>query len=255
MIRFKHAITRLPGENFTSGLTTSFLGAASYPLILEQHAAYVTALRGLGLEVTVLPAETAYPDAYFVEDPAIVTAKVAIITRPGAPSRQGEEVSLAPVLAQHRPLERIYFPGSVDGGDILMVEDHFFIGVSERTNATGAEQLSGILNRHGYTFELVQVGEGLHLKSSVNWLGGERLVVTQALADHPAFKRFEKLVVDAEEEYAANTLWVNGTLLYPKGFPRTRSNLEKLGVPLIELDVSEVRKMDGGLTCMSLRFG
>jgi dimethylargininase len=158
------------------------------------------------------------------------------------------------VLAQYRPLERIFFPGSVDGGDVLMVGEHFFIGISERTNQVGAEQLGSILTRHGHTFEMVPVGEGLHLKSSVNWLGDERLIVTPALADYPGFAKYEKLLVEGEEEYAANTLWVNGTLLHPKGFPRTREQLEKLGLPLVELDVSEVRKMDGGLTCMSLRF-
>ena len=251
---FKHAITRLPGENFASGLTTSNLGTPGYLLILEQHRAYVEALRGLGLEVSVLPAVPEHPDAYFVEDPAIVTSKVAIINRLGALARQGEEVSLAPVLAQHRPLERIFFPGSVDGGDVLMVGEHFFIGISERTNQTGAEQLGGILARYGHTFETVPAGKGLHLKSSVNWLGDERLLVTPALADYAGFARFEKLLVDSDEEYAANTLWVNGTLLHPAGFPRTREQLEKLDLPLIELEVSEVRKMDGGLTCMSLRF-
>lgn len=251
---FKYAITRLPGENFASGLTTSTLGTPSYPLVIEQHAAYVETLRGLGLEVSVLPPLPSHPDAYFVEDPAIITSKVAVINRLGAPQRQGEEVSLAAVLAQYRPLERIFYPGSVDGGDVLMVGEHFFIGISERTNRLGAEQLGNILARHGHTFELVPVGAGLHLKSSVNWLGDERLIITHALADYPGFQRFEKLLVEAEEEYAANTLWVNGTLLYPAGFPRTREQLEKLGSPLIELEVSEVRKMDGGLTCMSLRF-
>lgn len=251
---FTHAITRLPGEDFGSGLTTSNLGTPSYSLILRQHRAYVEALESLGLKVIVLPALPGYPDAYFVEDPALVTSKVAVVHRPGAPARQGEEISLAPVLAQYRLLERIFFPGSVDGGDVLMVGDHFFIGISERTNQTGAEQLGNLLTRYGHTFETVPVGEGLHLKSSVNWLGGERLIITPALAEYPGFSRFEKLLVEDEEEYAANTLWVNGTLLYPAGFPKAKAQLEQLGMPLIELDVSEVRKMDGGLTCMSLRF-
>lgn len=251
---FKYAITRLPGENFGSGLTTSDLGAPSYPLILTQHQAYVDMLRRLGLEVTVLPPLLTHPDAYFVEDPAIVTSKVAVINRPGAPTRQGEEVSLASVLAHYRPLERIFSPGSVDGGDVLMVGEHFFIGLSERTNQDGAEQLSTILLRYGHTSETIAVGRGLHLKSSVNWLGDERLIITRTLIDSPAFEKFEKLLVDDDEEYAANTLWINGTLLYPAGFHRTREQLEKLGMPLVELDVSEVRKMDGGLTCMSLRF-
>lgn len=255
MMMFKHAITRLPGENFASGLTTSNLGTPSFTLMREQHRAYVEALGDLGLKVIVLPALPEYPDAYFVEDPAVISSRVAVVNRLGAAARQGEEVSLAPALAQYRPLERIFFPGSVDGGDVLMIGEHFFIGISERTNMSGAEQLGGILTRHGHTYETVAVGEGLHLKSSVNWLGGERLIVTQALAEYPGFARFEKILVDDDEEYAANILWVNGTLLHPKGFPKARHQLEQLGMPLIELDVSEVRKMDGGLTCMSLRFG
>lgn len=251
---FKFAITRLPGENFSSGLTTSDLGEPSYNLILDQHQAYIDALRSLGLEVLVLPPLITHPDAYFVEDPAIVTSRVAIISRPGASSRQGEEVSLASVLAQYRPLERIFAPGSVDGGDVLMVGDHFFIGLSERTNQSGAEQLSAILRNYGHTSDTVLVGKGLHLKSSVNWLGNDRLIITQALHDHPAFNRFKRILLDVREEYAANTLWINGTLLYPKGYPGAKEQLESLDMPLIELDVSEVHKMDGGLTCMSLRF-
>lgn len=251
---FWHAITRLPGENFANGLTTSDLGPPDYALILRQHYQYVEALRSLGLQVTVLPPLLAFPDSYFVEDPAVVTDKVAIITRPGAISRRGEETSLAVILQQYRPLERLHAPGTLDGGDVLMAGKHFFIGISERTNSAGAEQLGRVLKYYGYTWETVPVGAGLHLKSSVNWLGGKRLILTQSMADYPGFADYKKLVVDPEEAYAANTLWVNDCLLVPRGFPRTLEVLEQLGMPLIDLDVSEVRKMDGGLTCMSLRF-
>jgi dimethylargininase len=251
---FTHAITRLPGENFAEGLTTANLGRPSYPLILQQHHAYRQALLSLGLDVIVLPAEPDYPDAYFVEDPAIITPNIAVITRPGAPSRQGEEITLEPFLEYYRPLHHIHPPGTVDGGDVLMVGNHFFIGLSERTNKAGATQLASILADAGHTSETVPVAAGLHLKSGVNDVGGDTLLVTRALADNPAFNKYRKILLDADEEYAANTLWVNDALLLPKGFPKTQVKLAQLGIRIIELEVSEVQKMDGGLTCMSLRF-
>jgi dimethylargininase len=251
---YTHAITRLPGENFADGITTSTLGRPSFPIILSQHQAYCQALQSLGLEVILLPAEPEFPDAYFVEDPAIVTPRLAIITHPGAPSRQGEEISLEPVLRQFRPVVHIHPPGTVEGGDILMVGNHFFIGLSDRTNREGAAQLASLLHSAGHTCEIVPVVAGLHLKSSVNYVGKNTLLVTSALADYPAFNSYERIIVDPDEEYAANTLWVNDTLLTPAGFPKTHSRLTVLGMNILEMDVSEVQKMDGGLTCMSLRF-
>lgn len=251
---FTHAITHLPGENFGQGLTTANLGRPDYQLILQQHLAYRHALLSLGLDVLILPAEPGYPDAYFVEDPAIVTPKIAIITHPGAPSRQGEETSLAPFLGYYRPLSYIQAPGTLDGGDVLVVGNHFFIGVSERTSQDGAAQLVKILSNAGHTAETVPVEAGLHLKSSVNYVGQNTLLVTKNLSNYTGFSIYNRIILDEDEEYAANTLWVNDTLLMPKDFPKTRTKLSHLGMPIIELDVSEVHKMDGGLTCMSLRF-
>jgi dimethylargininase len=249
-----HAITRLPGENFADGVTTANLGRPSYSLILQQHHAYRQALLSLGLDVIVLPAEPAYPDAYFVEDPAIITPKIAVSTCPGASSRQGEEITLEPFLEYYRPLVHIHPPGTVDGGDVLVVENHYFIGLSERTNNEGAAQLATLLAEAGHTPETVPVAAGLHLKSGVNYVGNDTLLITKNLADYPAFAKYKRIILDVDEEYAANTLWVNDTLLTPKGFPKTHASLAHLGMRLIELDVSEVQKMDGGLTCMSLRF-
>jgi dimethylargininase len=251
---FTHAITRLPGENFAEGLTTANLGHPAYPLILKQHHAYRQALLNLGLDVIALPAEPAYPDAYFVEDPAIITPKIAVITRPGAPSRRGEETTLEPILKYYRPLYTIQPPGTVDGGDVLEVRNHFFIGLSERTNEEGTAQLASFLAGAGHTSETVPVEAGLHLKSGVNYLGKDTLLITSALAEYPAFSNYEKIILDTGEEYAANTLWINDTMLLPKGFPKTHNRLSRLGMTIIVLDVSEVQKMDGGLTCMSLRF-
>jgi dimethylargininase len=252
---FTHAITRLPGENFAEGLTTANLGRPDYALILKQHHAYRHALLSLGLDVLVLPAEPEFPDGYFVEDPAIITPDLAVITRPGAPSRRGEETSLAPFLGYYYcPLRYIQAPGSVDGGDVLMVGHHFFIGLSERTNQEGASQLARHLGAAGYTSETVPVAAGLHLKSSVNFVGKNTLLVTKNLSTFQGFARYEKIILDEDEEYAANTLWINDTLLMPAGFSKAHARLSALDLPILELDVSEVRKMDGGLTCMSLRF-
>jgi dimethylargininase len=251
---FTHAITRLPGENFADGITTSTLGHPSYPLIQQQHHAYRKALQTLGLDVIVLPAEQGFPDAYFVEDPAIVTPRIAVITQPGAPSRQGEEITLEPVLKQYRPVFHIHSPGTVEGGDILMVENHYFIGLSDRTNGEGASQLTDLLAGADHISTVVPVAAGLHLKSSVNYVGKNTLLITKELADQPAFANYEKIILDQDEMYAANTLWVNDALLIPKGFPKTYARLTSLNMLIIELDVSEVQKMDGGLTCMSLRF-
>jgi dimethylargininase len=137
---------------------------------------------------------------------------------------------------------------------VLMVGNHFFIGLSDRTNAAGAAQLSAHLSSAGHTSETVPVRGGLHLKSIVNFIGNDTLLITTSLASHSAFAPYRKILVDDDEDYAANTLWVNDTLLTPAGFPKTLSKLLTLGLRIIELDVSEVRKMDGGLTCMSLRF-
>ena len=251
---FTRAITRKPGLNAAQGLTSSKMGSPIYDNLIRQHEAYVETLTSLGLEVIVLEAEPEYPDAYFVEDVAVVTPEVAVITIPGALSRQGEQETVEPILAQYRPIKRIEPPGTVEGGDVLLIDKHCFIGISERTNMAGAGQLGRFLGEHGYSWEPIPVGAGLHLKSSVNDLGQDTLIMTQTLAGHDAFKRYRRVIVDENETYAANTLLVNDRLIMPAGYPLIRGEFLALGREIIELDVSEVCKMDGGLTCMSLRL-
>jgi dimethylargininase len=251
---FEYAITRIPAKTFDHGLTTAKMGLPSYESVLKQHRAYTEALKSIGLKIVELDPLPDYPDAHFVEDTAVVMPEVAIITNPGAKSRQGEEKSIAAVLEQHRRIERIRAPGTLDGGDVLMIGNHFLIGISERTNRQGAEQLGRILAKHGKTHTPIAVGAGLHFKSSVNYVGKKTAIVTQEFSEHAALKAYDKIVIDAEESYAANTLWVNDHLLVPKGFPDTTTQLKALGLPIIELDVSEMQKMDGGLTCLSIRF-
>jgi dimethylargininase len=248
------AILRRPGPDFAAGLTTARMGEPDPARMHAQHAAYTDALRALGLAVDVLDPLPGFPDAYFVEDVAVVVPEMAIVTRPGATSRRGEADAMAPVLARHRTVVRLEEPAMLDGGDVLVAGQTVFIGLSARTNEEGARQLARLLEPHGYRSRTVPVATGLHLKSSVSWLGGETLLISERLADRPELRPFRHVVVDITEEPACNTLLLNGTLLTPAGFPKTRRKLDETGLPLVELELTEARKMDGGVTCMSLRL-
>ena len=251
---FTKAITRIPARSFAHGLTTSKLGKPDYDLMLQQHYKYVETLVKLGLEVTQLEPFDDFPDAHFVEDVAVVTNEIAVITNPGAPERNGEKLFIKAPLSKFRDLEFIESPGTLDGGDVLQIGKHFFVGISERTNDEGANQLGSILLKFGYTFTNVNVGPGLHFKSSVNYVGKNSLLITEHFFNNPIFDAYNKILVDKDEEYAANSLFINGTILTPKGFPKTKAKISKIDLPIIELDMSEVQKMDGGLTCLSIRL-
>lgn len=253
-MKFTYAITRRPGKNFAQGLTTTNLDPPNYQLVLQQHISYVETLKSIGLKIIELDVQQDYPDAHFVEDTAVVTPDVAIISNPGAASRQGEEQAVAEILTPYRAIEHIQAPGTLDGGDVLMIDNHFFIGISERTNSEGAEQMGKILEKYENTWTTLQVSAGLHFKSSVNYAGHNTLLVTEGFAGHKALGEYDKIIVNKAEEYAANVLWINGHLLIPRGFPDTKTKLKTLDLNIIELDVSEMRKMDGGLTCLSIRF-
>jgi dimethylargininase len=225
---------------------------------LEQHAAYCDALRECGLELTVLEPDERHPDGTFVEDTAVVCARVAVTTRPGAPSRAGEVPAVAAALRQFRPeLESIAAPGTLDGGDVCQVEDHFLIGISERTNEAGAQQLAAILARHGYSSLLVDIRGHrtlLHLKSGVSYLGERRFTVTADVPHLGVLPRYERITVDAAESYASNCVRINDLVLLAAGYPRVAARLQELGYVVRSLEVSEFRKMDGGLSCLSVRF-
>jgi dimethylargininase len=257
-MRFTNAIVRLPGENFSEGLTTS--RSASAPDIrkaLEQHAAYCAALEACGVEVTVMPADDQYPDGTFVEDTFIVAARVAIATRPGAESRRGEVASVATTLRRLRPrLEHIESPGTLDGGDICQVDEHFLIGLSARTNEAGAAQLAAILARHQYTSSTVDIREAslLHLKSGIAYLGERRFLVAPELPEIREIADHGKIRVSAIDTYAANCVRVNDSLLIAADHPLVTVMLRELGYRTQSLEMSEFRKMDGGLSCLSLRF-
>lgn len=253
-MKFIYAIVRKPGEDFARGITTSDLGSPDYKLMLKQHRDYVNTLKSLDITIIPLNPLRNYPDAYFLEDTAVNTQDGIVLTNPGADSRRGEIVDIEPVLAGFDRVLRINAPGTLDGGDVLSTGSHFFIGISRRTNRAGAEQLGRILEDQGNTWTPVPVERCLHLKSSVNYIGNNTLIITREFADRHEFKGYDKIILETAESYAANTLLVNDSLIMPTGFPRTREMLEKTGLDIIELDVSEARKMDGGLTCMSIRL-
>jgi len=257
-MRFTQALLRLPGDNFAQGLTQSGEGAPDPALALAQHQRYRQALEAAGLALTVLPADPRHPDGCFVEDTALLTARGAILTRPGAPARRGEvdaiEAALTPAFAD---LARIESPGTVDAGDVCEADGHFLIGLSARTNDTGTAQLAGYLGDLGYRADILDI-RGiralLHLKSGIAYLGEGRLLTTTDFPQHPAFAAYERIEVPAAERYAANALRVNDHVLVAAGYPATRAAIETLGYETIPLEVSEFHKLDGGLSCLSLRW-
>jgi dimethylargininase len=252
---FSKAIVRIPCKNFINGLTTSILGLPDYDLAIYQHREYVEALRKCGLEVIVLDEDEDYPDSTFVEDTALLTPHCAFITNPGASSRKGETNEIKTVLIEYFSIiETINDPGTVEAGDIMMVGDHFYIGLSQRTNINGAEQLINILKKYGMTGSLVTLDKVLHLKSGVAYLENNNLVAAGEFLLKPDFKKFNILKIDDDESYAANCVWINGHIILPKGFPKAKKTIEKAYHNIIEVNVSEFQKLDGGLSCLSLRF-
>ncbi len=255
---FQHAIVRPPAKSFDQGLTTAGLGSPEFQLALAQHERYWAALQKCGLEIIRLEAEPDFPDATFVEDVAVLTAGAAILTNPGVPSRKGEAALMRPILSRYyQTIYTITPPGTLDGGDICEAGRHFFIGISERTNEAGGRQLADFLAQEGFTSSFVYI-HGipgiLHLKSGMAYLGDNRLVLIDAFVGMPKFEKYEIIRVDEAENYAANCVRVNDYVLAPQGYPKLQQSLAQCGYQVLAVDTSEYRKMDGGLSCLSLRF-
>jgi dimethylargininase len=287
---FTRAIVRMPGPNFAEGLTTAALGQPDYQLALQQHEAYCAALERCGLSLIRLEPDPDYPDSTFVEDVAVLVGSLpdgratapsaAILTRPGATSRAGEVECIRKPLAEFFPqVFEIEAPGTLDGGDICQAAKHFFIGISERTNRAGASQLAEFLGQLAHTSSLVDINESnslfgavatgsatgsvpgaiatrslLHLKSGIAYLGDNRLAIIETLAGRKQFAGYDLVLVDQAESYAANCIKVNNHVLIADGYPNFAAKLRELGYQTIALNMSEFQKMDGGLSCLSLRF-
>lgn len=255
---FKNILVRTPGRSIVHGITSApELGTPDYDNALAQHAAYIEALKSCGCEVEVLPPLEDFPDSCFVEDVAVLTPNVAIVTRPGAPTRQRESEVITETLKKYYPedkIKSIKSPGTLEGGDVMMVGNTFYVGASARTNEEGIRQFLDILNEAGHEGVVVPLKEVLHLKTGVNYIEEGHLLVSGEFVDQPLFKNFTCHPIPQGEDYAANCIWVNDRVIVPKGYPKTRALVESLGFPVLTVDTSEFRKIDGGLSCLSLRF-
>ncbi len=255
---FKNVIVRTPCKALIEGITSApELGKPDYEKALIQHGAYIEALKQCGVNVKVLDANERFPDSCFVEDAAVITKHCAIITNPGAMSRNREAELIIPAIQEFfsdDKIEYIIHPGTLDGGDVMMIGDHFYVGKSARTNEEGIRQFIAILEKYNLTGSEVTLNEVLHLKTGVNYIENNNLLVSGEFVEKEDFKDFHKILIPEGEDYAANCIWVNGTVIVPANYPGVEKIVKDLGYKVLLVDTSEYRKVDGGLSCLSLRF-
>lgn len=220
----------------------------------HQHQAYEEALKELGVQVISLREEPDLPDAVFVEDPAVVVDEVAVITLIGAASRRGETESLARALAQYKPLKFMRPPAMLDGGDVMRIDRALYVGATSRTNADGITQLGQILAPFGYRVKAIKVTDCLHMKSGCSYIGRNSILINRSWVDATEFEGFELIDVAATEPAAANALLIEDVVIIPASFPETIATLENRGFKVRAIDVSELQKAEGGVTCTSLIF-
>lgn len=235
-------------------LTFLHRSAIDFGLAQQQHRDYQSALSSLGCEVVVVPAPPGLADSVFIEDTALVLDDIAVMLRPGVASRQPEVAGVAEVLQQYKPLKAIEPPGTIDGGDLLRVGNRIFAGLSTRSNQSGIQQLRDIVSDFGMTVETVETTKCLHLKSAVSEVAPGTLLINTDWISSLAFKDFEMIPVDKEETHAANALRIGKNLIYPSSFPRTMDVLVNRGIDVVPVDLTELQKAEGAVTCCSLIF-
>lgn len=257
---FSNIIVRTPAENLGQGLTEAGLGCPDIPLTLAQHEGYIEYFELAGIKVTVLPAVEEFPDSVFVEDTAVMiphpNGTAAFLTCPGAVSRRGEVDHIqAAITARTDEVIRMEGNGLMEGGDVLLMGKTFYVGIDTRTNAEGCGQFTRAAAKFGYKTVPVPFTNGIpHLKTELSALDDETLIMSARFAEREEFSGFKKLIVPEGEEYSANCLYLGDRLLAPEGFPKTAELLDKNGFRPDFINMSEFRKMDGGLTCLSLRW-
>jgi len=254
--RFSEAVVRRPGASVVNGLRAVDHGQPDFGVFQAEHRAYVTALEQAGLKVTVLPALGAFPDSVFIEDAALCLPEGSVALRPGAASRTGEaEISFAALSGLGHRVQHIAEGGFVDGGDILVTDSVILVGLSERTDQAGFDALKQVLGDWGYEVKAVHTPTGvLHFKSDCSVLDSKTILATSRLAGAECFGPFHVLTVPPGEEAAANSIRVNDAVLVPDGFPATAGMLARAGYAVKSMPVSQAALLDGGLSCMSLRF-
>lgn len=251
-MKFKYALVREPGDLYNNCITSHPQRASiDINVVRKHHLEYCNTLEELGLELIKLPRLNGYPDSCFIEDTAIIHKDRAFITRMGAIERRGEVSSVESVLKDYMKVKKALEPARIEGGDVLHLDDYLVSGITKRSNQEGINQMSEFLE--------VQVlpcidPEIVHLKSYVTYLGKNTLLITKKYANQSIFEKFEKIIVDTQEEYAANTLTINETVIMAKGNEDTQMKVKEAGFDILTLKTTEFQKCEGALTCLSLLF-
>jgi len=248
---YRHALVRPPGESFARALSST--GTPIDPArARRQHATYCAALQAAGFTVSELPPDESQPDSCFMQDPALIVANQGILCRMGAPERAGEPAGISDWLRSHFPTTAIQAPGTLEGGDVLLLPDRVLVGESGRTNAAGIAQLAEVLRPAGVPVEGIPVTNYLHLLSAVTYVGHNIVLALPDFAQHPAFREFEVIVVPPEEAPAADALGTGKWVILPEGNPHTARALERKGLKVLTPSLSEFAAADGGVTCLAL---
>ena len=248
------ALVRQVPDSFDQCIKPDGEAVIDVGLARDQHAAYCAALEAAGLKLIHLEADERYPDCCFVEDTVVVAGDLAVMLPIGAPSRVGEEVEVEKSLRPFKIIKKIKPPASMDGGDILKAENQLYIGLSQRTNHQAISELNSLISSQGYEAIPVPLEKVLHLKSACSYVGSGQVVIFPGCFDDQVLSEYNKIEVPEPEAYSANCLAINGTVLFSKGFPRTKSRIESAGFKTVELEMSEFRKAWGSLTCLSVIF-
>lgn len=248
---YTHTIVRPPGESYAQAISSTG-HIPDVQLARLQHTEYCQALAAAGVTIEQLPPDESYPDSCFVQDTALVIAGMAVIARPGANSRRGEEGSIAKLLSERFPLSHITAPGTLEFGDVMFLDDRILVGETARTNTVGIQQLTAILAPHDIQVSSVPVHNYLHLLSAATYLGNNTLLATGEFAKHPAFAGMEVINVPTDEAYAANALGVGRHVILPAGFPRVAESVSARGFQVLPVDLSQFEIADGGATCLSI---
>lgn len=245
------ALVRPPGANYVNAIA-EHPQAIDVALAQRQHAEYVAALRETGVHVEILPASDDFPDACFMQDPAMVIDGIAILNRMGAASRAGETDLVADVLRARFETHALSAPATLEGGDVLIVGNRLIVGETVRTNRDGIAQLRARFEPRGVRIDSTPVGEFLHLLTVVTYVGHGVILVHQDFAEHPMLREFVQVCVPRKEAYAANTLGIGKYVILPAGFPKTAGQVRAKGFEVLELPMSEFYKADGGVSCLAL---
>lgn len=254
-MNFSKAIVRKPSINLAQGITQANLGLPDYAKACEQHQNYIRFLKQMNVEVIVLDALEQHPDATFVEDVAVLSEECAIITQPQEASRRAEIEGIAPVLSDfYQKIYHISAPGVLEGGDVLRIDNHFYVGLSRRTNHEGATQLKNILKEFGYTCSFIPLKRLLHLKTGVSYIGENTLVMGDEIREIDLFRSYHRIELADQDAYCANLIKNADHLIIPDGYPNVLTRLKTEGFYVYSCPMSEFQKIDGGLTCLSLRF-